>query len=154
MFRRLKKEKVDAETLSDIKVLQKLKLNVREVKKCYAALVKYDISRSVKDICKTSDLIVKEVSLNHDKIGQVNLFVEYYIPVLIKMLHQYIDIKENKLLGEDSAKTMRAIEEMLPKIQFAFSELLNQLFHNENRDVDADIKVMIKELMQRGLLDD
>ena len=154
MLRRLRAKKVDEETQSNIKILQTLKSDIREVRGCYAELAKCKIANNVKEICKTSDLIRKEVSLNQSKLPKVNLFVQYYIPVLLKMLRQYIDIKKNKLTNEESIKNKAAIEDMLPKIQCAFTELLNQLFSDENRDVDLEIQVINDELKQRGLLND
>ena len=62
----------------------------------------------VKEICKTLDLIVKEISLNQYKISKINLLGNYYLPVLIKML---------------------------PQIQRAFRGLLNRLFDDENNDI-------------------
>ena len=149
-----KKDKVDENTLDNIKILQQLKANVREVKKCYSEMSKGKMANSVKEICKISDLIVKEVSLNQNKIPKINLFVRQYLPTLIKMLRQYINIKNNKLTGDNPEEIKRMVEDMLPQIQRAFQELLNQLFDSENDDVSIDVPVMMKVLNQKGLLND
>ena len=149
-----KSGKVDGNTLDNIKILQQLKINVREVKKCYSEMSKDKMANNVKEICKISDLIVKEVSLNQNKIPKINLLVWQYLPTSIKMLRQYINIKKNKLVGDNCEEIKRIVEDMLPQIQKAFQELLNQLFDNENDDVDIDVQVMMKLLNQKGLLND
>lgn len=149
-----KSNKVDENTLENIKTLQQLKNNIREVKKCYSEMSKDKMANYVKEICQTSDLIVKEVSLNQHKISKVNLLTDHYLPVLVKMLHQYINIKKNKLTGKNCDEIRQTVEDMLPQIHQAFKELLNKLFNDENEYMDVEIKVMMNEFKRRGLLDD
>ena len=154
MLRRRKAIKVDENTLDNIRILQQLKDNVREVKKCYSKMSRDKMATCVKEICKTSDLIIKEVSLNQNKIHMVNLFTKHYLPTVIKMLRQYINISDNKLAGKNCEEIKQVVEEMLPKVQQAFQELLDQLFNTENNDIEIDIQVMMQEFSRRGLLDD
>ena len=154
MFQILKNKKADKETINNIKLLQELKLNVHKMKQYYSKLDRSDISDCTRDICKTADLILKEVSLNQDKLSRVKLFIEHYVPTVTKMFQQYIEIQNNRLTGERSIQTKQTIEVLLPKIKDAFTELLNQLFNEEHRDVDTAIKVLMYELSQKGLLDE
>jgi len=154
MLRKAKKNKVDEVTLENIRQLQTLKDNVWEVKKCYSEIPKDKMANCIREICKISDLIVKEVSLHHEKIAKVRGLSEYYLPMLAKMLHQYIDIKGSKLTGENCAEIVQGVEAVLPQMQQAFNELLNKLFSGENIDIDTDIQVIRNEFRQRGLLND
>jgi len=149
-----KSNKVDENTLDNIKILQQLKENIREVKKCYSEMSRDKMANYVREICQTLDLIAKEVALNQHKISNINLLIKYYLPVLIKMLQQYINIKNNKLAGASFDEINQAVEDMLPKIQQAFKALLNKLFSDENDDIDVAVKVMMSEFNRRGLLDD
>jgi len=149
-----KSNKVDENTLDNIKILQQLKENIREVKKCYSEMSRDKMANYVRGICQTLDLIAKEVALNQHKIPNINLLIKYYLPVLIKMLQQYINIKNNKLTGASFDEINQAVEDMLPKIQQAFKALLNKLFSDENDDIDVAVKVMMSEFNRRGLLDD
>lgn len=149
-----KKDRIDATALENIRILQQLKDDIREVKKCYSKMSKDKMANCVKEICKISDLIAKEASLNQNKISRINSFAKQYLPVLIKMLKQYINIKNNKLTGDNCKEIQQAVEDMLPQIQQAFKELLNQLLSSDNDDISIDMKVMMQEFDRKGLLND
>ena len=145
------KKKNEDETLNNnIQLLQKMKKDVRDLRELYGYMTPYVLSKKVKEICVTVDKIVKEVSLHQEKIGQLNLFIDYYMPTTIKLVSQYLDIKENKLTGNENEQMIIMIEDTLPKINMAYKALLNQLFSDENKEMDVEIRLLLEELKRIG----
>lgn len=139
-------KKKDTDLNDNIKLLQDLKKEIRKIKNIYGESEKYPIVNDLKEICKTCDKIIDEVSLNQDKIKKINKFINYYIPALIKILEQYMNIKKNKLSDCESKEMVVKIEKMLSNVHNSFNVILNQLFNNQNIDIDAEIKVLLGEL--------
>ena len=140
-----KKNKVDENVINNIKTLQKMKDQVWEIRTCYSSLGKNKLANTVKNICKTSDQIVKEVSINQEKITKVTVWTDFYLPSLLKMLQQYTNITKNKLTGENCDDIRVAVEDMVPQIDIAFKKLLDSLYGADNIDIDTDIQVMLRK---------
>ena len=81
-----------------INQLQTLKNNNLRLKELYDKSVKYKLSKYVKEICKTSDKIFTECVKENAKVAKLNLFINYYQADVIKIISQYISIKENSRL--------------------------------------------------------
>lgn len=142
----LKKKRNQESLNDDIQVLQSLKRNNRYFRELYGRANKYPLANNLKQICIISDKILKEVSLNQNKIAKVNTFNNYYVPTTIKLLEQYIDIKEYKVVSNENEKIIDNIENVLLDIRKAFEALFNQLINDDNKDIDVEIRVLIKEL--------
>ncbi len=129
-----------------IGLLQDLKSKTRHLRELYSQANQYPVASHLKQICISSDKILKEISVHQDKIAKATVFIDYYIPTTITLLEQYIVIKDNKLTGQENQKIVTTIEAVLPKIKSAFNEFLNHLFSEDNSTIDAEIKVLMNEL--------
>lgn len=123
----------------------------------------YDISKqledrelvaNVQDICNTSTKIIDTLSKNPGKLSQVNNFINYYLPVTIKILQRYDEIENQRLNSEESQKFMKSVRDMIAKIKEAFHEQLNNMYQAEIIDTDAELKVFEEMLKSDGFLGD
>ena len=110
--------------------------------------------QNVKDICATSDKIINTVEKKPEKLKQVRNFLNYYLPVTIKILERYDEIENQKLTTLESKKFMKAVESMIEKIKNAFEEQLSNIYQTEMVDTDAELKVFESMLKSDGFLDE
>ena len=132
--------------------LQELKRNNLQLKEIYNKLVKYSIKEYVKEICKTSDKILSECINDNSKVAKLNLFINYYQADVIKILLNYVSIKENKINSEEANEFMVKVEEFIQNVDIAFKNILENLIILNENSIDADIKVMLESLANNKLL--
>lgn len=113
-----------------------------------------ELIANVQDICNTSNKIIDTLSKNPGKLSQVNNFINYYLPVTIKILQRYDEIENQKLNSEESQKFMKSVRDMIAKIKDAFHEQLNNMYQAEIIDTDAELKVFEEMLKSDGFLGD
>ena len=113
-----------------------------------------ELIANVQDICNTSNKIIDTLSKNPGKLSQVNNFINYYLPVTIKILQRYDEIENQKLNSEESQKFMKSVRDMIAKIKEAFHEQLNNMYQAEILDTDAELKVFEEMLKSDGFLGD
>ena len=113
-----------------------------------------ELIANVQDICNTSNKIIDTLSKNPGKLSQVNNFINYYLPVTIKILQRYEEIENQKLNSEESQKFMKSVRDMIAKIKEAFHEQLNNMYQAEIIDTDAELKVFEEMLKSDGFLGD
>lgn len=113
-----------------------------------------ELIANVQDICNTSNKIIDTLSKNPGKLSQVNNFINYYLPVTIKILQRYDEIENQKLNLEESQKFMKSVRDMIAKIKEAFHEQLNNMYQAEIIDTDAELKVFEEMLKSDGFLGD
>ena len=130
-----------------------LALGVQLVPSLAISTVAYGIA-NVQDICNTSNKIIDTLSKNPGKLSQVNNFINYYLPVTIKILQRYDEIENQKLNSEESQKFMKSVRDMIAKIKEAFHEQLNNMYQAEIIDTDAELKVFEEMLKSDGFLGD
>ena len=83
-----------------------------------------ELIANVQDICNTSNKIIDTLSKNPGKLSQVNNFINYYLPVTIKILQRYDEIENQKLNSEESQKFMKSVRDMIAKIKEAFHPIV------------------------------
>ena len=113
-----------------------------------------ELIANVQDIRNTSNKIIDTLSKNPGKLSQVNNFINYYLPVTIKILQRYDEIENQKLNSEESQKFMKSVRDMIAKIKEAFHEQLNNMYQAEIIDTDAELKVFEEMLKSDGFLGD
>lgn len=113
-----------------------------------------ELIANVQDICNTSNKIIDTLSKNPGKLSQVNNFINYYLPVTIKILQRYDEIENQRLNSEESQKFMKSVRDMIAKIKEAFHEQLNNMYQAEIIDTDAELKVFEEMLKSDGFLGD
>ena len=103
---------------------------------------------------ETCEKIFDFVSENPQKAGQIRRFMNYYLPVTLKLLTSYYKMSRQGIEGENISTTMFHIEGMMHTIVIAFEKQLDALFQDEALDISTDITVLEGMLKQEGLMDD
>jgi len=126
--------------------MQDLKKNNLELKELYNRTLKLEINKKVKSICKVSDKIFGECVKDNSKVSKLNLFINYYQVDVIKILSQYVAIKESKLESEEALEFVDKTEQFMDKVSVGFEKILEDLIISKENSIDADIKVMLDSL--------
>lgn len=143
---------VDNTNLYD--VLKQAKERTAEINNISKLLEDRHLVENVKQICDTSNKIIDALSKNPNKLNQANNFLNYYLPVTIKILQRYDEIENQKLNSEESEKFMKSVRDMIDKIVDAFKVQLNNMYQSEMIDTDAELKVFEQMLKSDGFLGD
>lgn len=143
---------IDKQNLYDI--LKEAKEKTLQINNISKQLEDKALVENVKQICDTSNKIIDTLSKNPNKLGQARNFLNYYLPVTIKILTRYDEIENQRLNTPESQKFMKSVQDMTEKIKNAFNEQLNNMYQTEMIDTDAEIKVFETMLKSDGFLDE
>ena len=97
--------------------------------------------------------IFEQVEKKPESAGELQKFMEYYLPTTTKLISAYIDVSEQPVDGQNISDTKHQIEDTLDVINQAFEKLLDSMFEDMNWDIHSDISVMKTMLAQDGLTD-
>ena len=135
-----------------LELLQEREKNVTKLKHMKDKIQNTDIRGKIININKTTDKIIKVLHKKPDKISSASKFLNYYLPVTIKILERYDEIEEQKLNSSSSRDFENKVNQMISNIEIAFDNQLNNLYNEEFIDTNAEIKVFEAMLKSDGLL--
>lgn len=138
----------------DKKALRKAKEEVIKMQEIVSKLENPQIVQNAKKICSTSNKIIVTVQKYPNKLKNIRNFLNYYLPVTIKILERYDEIENQKLTTRESKKFMASVEDMIEKIKTAFEEQLSNIYQSEMVDTNAELKVFESMLKSDGFLDE
>lgn len=130
----------------NIQELSVLKRNIYELRKLFDEINNEKIQKLLKDIINVSDNIYKEVVVNTDKLCKLKRFNNYYLITVKKIIEKYIILNKNKIKNKQSEVLFIKIEEFLNNVVTGFNNLYQSLYTDEIIDLDAEIKVMEKDI--------
>lgn len=134
-------------------ILKQAKELTKQLKDLSNQLEKEELSKKVRSICEIANNIIDTIYKKPEKLSQANTFLNYYLPVTIKIIKRYDEIENQKLNTKESKKFMESIQKMMDKIEYAFREQLNNMYKTEMIDTDAEIKVFETMLKSDGFVD-
>lgn len=129
-----------------IKELSNLKENIYNLRKSFDEIENENVKKLLKEIIRISDKIYKEVVVNTNKIYKIEKFNNYYIITVEKVINKYIKLTKSKINNSESEAFFSKVEEFLENVTISFDNLYQSLFKDEVIDIDAEIKVMEKEM--------
>ena len=138
---------------NDKQNLKKAKDMVTRLRDISTKLESSELIKNTKEICNTSDKIIDTVVEKPEKIKKIRNFLNYYLPVTIKILERYDEIENQKLNTTETKKFMNSVEDMISKIKQAFEEQLSNIYQTEMIDTDAELKVFESMLKSDGFID-
>ena len=141
-------------TLMDKKTLSEAKELVKKLDLVIYKLEDPEIVRNAKQISATSNKIVETVEKKPNKLKNVRNFLNYYLPVTLKILERYDEIENQKLNTDSAKKFMSSVEGMIEKIKDAFEKQLSSIYQEEIVDTDAELKVFESMLKTDGFVDE
>ena len=151
------KQKVDISsniTMEDKQTLKTAKELAIKMNRIINELEEPKIVQNARKICDTSNKIIETVEKKPNKLKNIRNFLNYYLPVTIKILERYDEIENQKLDTESAKRFMDSVEEMIDKIKKAFEEQLSNIYQTEMVDTDAELKVFESMLKSDGFLDE
>jgi len=154
VFKNIGKNTLTYDLENENDIIKKSKENTSRLKEISKLLEDEKLIKNVNIIYETSSKILKAIEKNPEKISGARNFLNYYLPVTIKILERYDEIENQKLTTKDSKKFMASIQNMVEKIKDAFEIQLNNIYQPEMIDTDAEIKVFEAMLKSDGFLDD
>ena len=143
---------IDKKNLYDI--LKEAKEETLQISDISKQIEDKEVVENIEQICDISNKIIDTLSKNPNKLGQARNFLNYYLPVTIKILTRYDEIENQRLNTTESKEFMESVKKMTEKIKNAFNEQLNNMYQTEMIDTDAEIKVFESMLKSDGFLDD
>lgn len=135
-----------------LELLQESEKNVTKLKQMKDKIQNTDIRGKIININKTADKIIKVLHKKPDKISSASKFLNYYLPVTIKILERYDEIEDQNLTSSSSRDFENKVNQMISNIEIAFDNQLNNLYNEEFIDTNAEIKVFEAMLKSDGLL--
>lgn len=124
--------------------------------KIYAIINEIEDKRlveNIKEIHSSATKIIDTVYKNPKKLKQANSFLNYYLPVTLKVLIKYDEIENQRLESTDGKEFMKSAEDMISKINVSFKSQLSSLYQSDMIDIDAEMKVFDTMLKTDGYSD-
>ena len=109
-----------------------------------------DVSKDLEDITKTSDKIITRIEENELQNKTATKFMDYYLPVCVKIVSRYDEIENQSLTSRDSKEFMKNTSKILKATNKGFKRILNSLYQNDIVDADAEVKVLNTMLTADG----
>ena len=151
------KTKIDISSnisLSDKEALNEAKQYVKKMEDLIYKLEDKTLVENSKKICATSNNIIETIEKKPNKLKNARNFLNYYLPVTLKILERYDEIENQKLNTNSAKKFMNSVEGMIEKIRDAFEKQLSSIYQEEIVDTDAELKVFESMLKSDGFVDE
>ena len=131
----------------EIEELRKIKISINEIKRNYQNINEnWGIKKDVRELISILDKIYIEIFNDTQKLKLFRMYGEIYLPAISKIISRYSKFKSKNIKSEDVEKLLNNIEETLNKLKKHFQDKYNSFFESEVIDLDAEIKVLLKEI--------
>ena len=111
------------------------------------------ITRDLDRMTKAGEQIFRELGRDPRKVTLVRRFMNYYLPTAEKLMEQYKLLSAAEVKGENIQSAMQRIESSMGMIADAFTKCADNLFKDDEMDIDAEIQVMKTMLTGDSLLE-
>ena len=108
------------------------------------------VTKDLEEITKTADKIINKIEENELQNKVARKFMDYYLPVCVKIVGRYDEIENQSLTSKDSKEFMQNTAKILKATNKAFKKILNSLYQSEIDDADAEMKVLNTMLTADG----
>jgi len=129
----------DAAVDREIEVARQRLENLR---KANEAIPDPQITANLDRMYTSGQQIFKELGRDPRKIALVRRFMNYYLPTSEKLMEQYQILMNAPTKGENIKSAMGTIESSLGLAANAFEKCADNLYKDDEMDIDAEIKVM------------
>ncbi|MDR1440649.1 MAG: 5-bromo-4-chloroindolyl phosphate hydrolysis family protein [Clostridiales bacterium] len=113
-----------------------------------------ELAQRIKRICATASEILRNVTRRPELMGDTRYFMNYYIPVLTKIVQNYASLKGNKASESAISDTRRSVEALIAEVEAAFQKQLDAMLGDSIIDINAEIAVFKRSLREDGLIGD
>ena len=126
---------------------------LEKLREANAAIPHPGITKNLDRMTKAGDQIFRELGRNPAKATMVRRFMSYYLPTSEKLMDQYRQLMDAPIKGENIHSAMTRIESSLDVVANAFDKCADNLFKDDEMDIDAEIKVMNTMLTGDSLIE-
>ena len=131
----------------EIEELRRIKSVINEIKRSYQkADTNLEIKKDIKEMIDILDKIYIELFNNTEKLSLFKMYGEFYLPTILKIINKYLELSKKNVKSNEAQRLLNNNENTIKKLNVHFQEKYNSLFESEIIDLDADIKVLLKEL--------
>ncbi len=109
-----------------------------------------NVCKDLDEITKSADKIINKIEEHELKNKTATKFMDYYLPVCVKIVSRYDEIENQSLTSRDSKEFMQNTGKLLKATNKAFRKILNSLYQSEIIDADAEMKVFNTMLTADG----
>lgn len=145
------KKEMDPELL---KAIESGRTYLQEIRKANDDIPGEEISRKLDQLEELIKKIFLCVEKHPEKLSEIRKFMEYYLPITIKLVNAYKEFDSQPIQGENITNSKKEIEATLDTIDLAFQKLLDSLYEDEAMEVYSDISVLNALFAQEGLTKD
>ena len=111
----------------------------------YSNLVKNkDVKKNIKDISSKGEKIVVMLEQKPNKVTQVYDAFDYFLPLAIKILGQYVELEKKDELNKEEEKFVKDINETLDYLEIEMDKLHENMNYTKMLDINASIEVFKK----------
>ncbi len=111
----------------------------------YSSLVKdEEVQKNIKDVSTKGERIVVMLEQKPNKVTQVYDAFDYFLPLCIKILGQYVELEKKEELNKDEKKFVKDINETLDYLEKEIDKLLENMNYTKMLDINASIEVFKK----------
>lgn len=125
--------------------------SLRRLREANAALTNAKITCQLDRMEHAGAKIFEALERTPRQAMQVRKFMNYYLPVTVKLLEQYRLLEETGLSGDHISKSKTAVENSLGMIADAFEKQLDNLYKDTQLDISSDIQVLETMMAAEGL---
>ncbi len=142
-------------TTGDAAVDQEIELarqRLENLHKANEAIPDPEITHNLDRMYASGQQIFSELSRDPKKIALVRRFMNYYLPTAEKLMEQYQVLMNAPSKGENISSAMKTIESSLDLAASAFEKCADNMYRDNEMDIDAEIKVMQTMLTSDNLI--
>ena len=110
-----------------------------------------DLRKDLNEINSTTSKIITTMEKNPEKVKKIKNFVDYYLPVTVKLVDRYDEIENQKINSEEEKNFNTTREKTIKEINGVFKQFLNILYQSDMNDTNVEIKVLNSMLKADGL---
>lgn len=132
-------------------VLQQGRESIAEIRRLNDEIPDFKISAQLKQLEILTEKIFAFVEQHPEDVRQIRQFLNFYLPMTIKLLQQYVVLQNQEMRMGNIDEGMQKIENMLENVIVAFQKQLDSLFESDVVDITADIQVMEQLMAAEGL---
>ena len=109
-------------------------------------------SAEVRSTCDIAGGILQNAMRKKEFVGDIRYFLNYYLPVLIKLVQDYRDLEKMNAAGSQVREAMTSIEGLVATARSAFQKQLDSIIEDKMIDIAAEIKVFRNSLIEDGYI--
>ncbi|MDR1816170.1 MAG: 5-bromo-4-chloroindolyl phosphate hydrolysis family protein [Clostridiales Family XIII bacterium] len=110
-----------------------------------------EISARLSKLETTMKRIFAQIEKQPERLPETRRLMNYHLPTTLKLVEKYCQYDGLEFQPDNVKKAKQEIETALDTADLAFTNLLEQLFHEDTLDVTTDAEVLKQMLEQEGL---